>query len=474
MTWPTVNEVAQILLQVMITIIIATGLLQNGLYMLQLWLALRSLRINRPERRLGLLWRRYAELSPPVALLLPAFNEERSIVDSLRSMLAMNYPSFEVIAINDGSTDATLAALIEAFELEPVQRSYEETIQHQPILGLYRSRIDPKLLVIDKGRGGKADALNAGINLSRAPIFCAIDADSILESDALLRAVRPFIDEPTRMAAVGGTIRIANGCRVDAGRVTGIGLPRNMLALFQTVEYLRAFLMARLAWSRLKTLTIISGAFGLFRRQVVVDIGGYTLGTVGEDFDLVVKIHRHFRDRREEYAITFVPQPVCWTEAPESWRVLGRQRSRWQRGALETFFRNKDMLFRPRYGRIGTLGFGHVLLVDVIGPPVEVLGYMLVPLMWALGLLAPEYLLAYLALTFVYGIFVSVSSLILEEIELQRYPRARDLLILTTAAVLENFGYRQINNLWRVRGFWQFFRGEQGWGIMPRVGFKPR
>jgi cellulose synthase/poly-beta-1,6-N-acetylglucosamine synthase-like glycosyltransferase len=274
------------------------------------------------------------------------------------------------------------------------------------------------------------------------------------------------------MVAVGGTIRIANGCRIENGRVTRIGLPRNLLALFQTVEYLRAFLMARLAWSRLKTLTIISGAFGLFRRQTAVAVGGYSHGTVGEDFELVIKIHRHLRDRGEDYAITFIPEPVCWTEAPESWRVLGRQRSRWQRGALETFFRHKDMLLRPRYGRIGSLGFLHVLLVDVLGPPVEVLGYVLVPLLWGLGLLSVDYLLAYLALTFVYGIFVSVGSLILEEIELQRFPRARDLLILTLVAILENFGYRQISNLWRVQGFWQYLRGKQGWGTMTRVGFK--
>jgi cellulose synthase/poly-beta-1,6-N-acetylglucosamine synthase-like glycosyltransferase len=193
---------------------------------------------------------------------------------------------------------------------------------------------------------------------------------------------------------------------------------------------------------------------------------------VGEDFELVIKIHRHLRDRGEDYAITFIPEPVCWTEAPESWRVLGRQRSRWQRGALETFFRHKDMLLRPRYGRIGSLGFLHVLLVDVLGPPVEVLGYVLVPLLWALGLLSVDYLLAYLALTFVYGIFVSVGSLILEEIELRRFPRARDLAVLTLVAVLENFGYRQISNLWRVQGFWQYLRGKQGWGTMTRVGFK--
>jgi cellulose synthase/poly-beta-1,6-N-acetylglucosamine synthase-like glycosyltransferase len=465
-----IEAVTGAVLKGVVMLVILTGLLQNALAMMQLVLAGRVLARNRPERRLGLLWRRYADLSPPIALLVPAYNEELSIVDSLRSMLALNYPSFEVIAINDGSRDGTLQAMIEGFGLEPIQRSYDMAVSHRTIRGLYGSPRYPKLLVVDKENGGKSDALNAGINLSRAPIFCAIDADSILESDALLRAVRPFIDEPARTVAVGGTIRIANGCRIRNGRVMQIGLPGNLLALFQTVEYLRAFLMARLAWSRLRALTIVSGAFGLFRRQVVVAVGGYSHHTVGEDFELILKIHRHMRDRGEDYAVSFIPEPVCWTEAPESLRVLGRQRSRWQRGALESFSRHSDMLFRPKYGRIGWLGLGHVLLVDVIGPPVEVLGYILIPLLWFSGQLSADYLFAFLALTFVYGVFVSVGSLILEEIELRRFPRAGDLAILTAAAIVENFGYRQLNNLWRLRGYWQFLRGKSDWGAMTRVG----
>lgn len=472
MSWLSAGAIIAVSLKLVVLIVISTGLAQNVLAIVQLAIAMRELARNKPERRLGLLWRRYAELSPPISLLVPAYNEEVSIVDSLRSMLALNYPRFEIIAVNDGSRDGTLKAMIEGFGLEPVVRTFDEAVRHKPIRGLYGSPRYPKLLVVDKENGGKSDALNAGINLSRAPILCAIDADSILEGDALLRAARPFIDEPTRTVAVGGTIRIANGCTVENGRVVKIDLPVNILALFQTVEYLRAFLMARLAWSRLRALMIVSGAFGLFRRQVAVAVGGYSHNTVGEDFDLIVKIHRYMRDKGEDYAVTFIPEPVCWTEAPESLRVLGRQRSRWQRGALETFWRHTDMLFRPRYGRIGWLGFLHVLIVDVLGPPVEVLGYILIPLLWITGLLSVDYLLAFLALTFVYGIFVSVGSLILEEIELHRFPRASDLAVLTFAAVLENFGYRQLNNLWRLRGYWQYLRGAQGWGTMTRVGFR--
>jgi cellulose synthase/poly-beta-1,6-N-acetylglucosamine synthase-like glycosyltransferase len=264
---------------------------------------------------------------------------------------------------------------------------------------------------------------------------------------------------------------VANGCRIDRGHLKEVGLPRKYLPLVQCIEYLRAFLMGRVAWSRMQTLTIISGAFGLFRRNLAIAVGGYSHGTVGEDFELVIKMHRLMRDRDEDYRITFSPEPVCWTEVPESWTTLGRQRSRWQRGALETFFRHKDMLFRRRYGRIAWLGLGHVLIVDVIGPAIEVLGYILVPVLWALGVLSNDYLFAFLALTFVYGIFVSVGALLLEEIEARRFPKAMDLLVLTFIAIAENFGYRQISNVWRLRGLWQYLRRQQNWGGMTRVGF---
>ncbi|MEE2526809.1 glycosyltransferase [Hyphobacterium sp. HN65] len=451
--------------------VIAVGLAQNAVYMLQLIIAGWSLSAEPPVRRTALLWRRYSEFSPPIALISPAFNEEMSIEASVRSLLALQYPLFEVIVVNDGSSDATLARLIDAFGLKPVTRAHDQTLQHQPIRGIYASPDFPKLIVIDKENGGKADALNAGINLARAPIICSMDADSILESDALLRAVRPFVEDPERVIAVGGTVRLANGCRVEGGRVTRIGLPRNLLALFQTVEYLRAFLMARLAWSEMGALTIISGAFGLFRRSVVIEAGGYSTRTVGEDMELVVRMHRLMRKKKRAYRIAYVPEPVCWTEAPENLRILGRQRARWQRGSLETFFHHAGMTFNPRYGRVGWLGFPHIFLVDVLGPLIELLGYVLLPVLWALGLLSIEYLLAFLAVSFMFGVTISVLSLVLSEIQLQRFPRASHLTLLALIAVLENFGYRQLGNFWRIRGWFQFATGQKSWGQMTRKGF---
>jgi len=453
--------------------VICVGLLQNLVYLVQLALAAAALIERPPTASTSLLWRRYADASPPIALLAPAYNEAATIAESIQSLLSLQYPSFEVVVINDGSSDATLQVLIDTFELRPVQRHLELAIAHQPIREVYGAAHQPRLIVVDKENGGKADALNAGINVSRAPIFCSMDADSLLEPDALLRAVRPFVEDPERTVAVGGTVRVANGCRIADGRVLDVGLPRNFLALLQTVEYLRAFLMARLAWSRINTLTIISGAFGLFRRSRVIEVGGYTRGTVGEDMELVVKLHRLMRDKRLPYRIAFVPEPVCWTEVPEDFRVLGRQRARWHRGALETFERHWDVLLKPRYGRVAVVGFGYILLVDVLGPVVDLLGYVLIPLFWLSGVLVVEYMLAFIAVSFTFGVVISVGALALEESELRRFPRARDLMILTLVAVIENFGYRQLNSLWRLRGVWQYLRRSQSWGTMTRKGFSP-
>lgn len=452
-------------------VVIVTGVTQTAFYMVQMAYAAFALSNRPPVPRSATLWRRYSDQSPTIAVIAPAYNEELTVVESVRSLLALHYPSFEVLLVNDGSKDQTLQRLIEAFALEPVGRYVDSSVSHAPIRGFYANPDLPRLLVIDKENGGKADALNAGINAARCSLFCAIDADSILEPDALLRVVRPFIDYPDRTVAVGGTIRIANGCTIEAGRITHVRLPTNFLALVQVMEYLRAFLMARLALGQMQALMVISGAFGLFSRQRVVEVGGYSHATVGEDMELIIKLHRHMRDLDLPYRVEFIAEPVCWTECPEDLGVLARQRSRWQRGSLECFAKHKDMCFNPRYGRIGFIGFGQILLVDVIGPLIEALGYVLIPLLWALDLLALPWLLAFLAATFTFGIAISALTLILEELQLRRFPRARELAILAAVAVVENLGYRQLSNLWRLKGWWQFIRREQGWGAMTRKGF---
>ncbi|MGU7774696.1 glycosyltransferase family 2 protein [Burkholderia sp. MR1-5-21] len=467
----TANDILSVIVHGIVTVILTVNVLQNALYLFQIVAAAGGM--IRPGVKSGgiQLWRRYGASAPPITLLAPAYNEELGIVDCVKALFALEYPLTEVIVINDGSTDNTLGVLTDAFELMPTQRTFDAVVAHKPIRGIYVSRVHPNLLVIDKENGGKADAMNAGINLARAPLFCAIDSDSLLESDALLRIVRPFVEQPQRTVAVGGVVRVVNGCRIQSGRVVEIRAPRRFLPLVQSIEYLRAFLMARVAWSGVDTLMLISGAFGLFRRDVAVQVGGFGTDTIGEDLDLVIKIHRHLRDQRRPYNIAFLTDPICWTEAPESLQVLKGQRCRWQRGALEVFFKQRDMLFRPRYGRIGWLGMGQILIVDVLGPLAELSGYILLPAFWALGWINVSYLNAFLSLVFLFGMFLSVSSLVLAELATHPFPRLGDLLRLALAAVIENFGYRQLNSYWRMLGWWQFLRKDKSWGKMTRVGF---
>ncbi len=408
--------------------------------------------------------------APPITLISPAFNEEATLVAAVRSLLSLNYPDFEVLVSNDGSTDRTLEVLQDAFNLEPVDRVPMGDIPTAPVRGTYRSRRYPNLWVVDKENGGKADALNAGINYCRSALFCAMDADTILERDSLLRIARPFLEDSATVAA-GGIIRIANGCRIEKGQVKEVGLPRKLLARFQVMEYLRAFLAVRMGWDALDSTLIISGAFGIFDRSLVVAVGGYSTDTVGEDMELIVRLHRHCRERKTPYKIGFVPDPVAWTECPENLAVLGRQRDRWQRGLLESLFRHRKMLFNPRYGRLGLVAYPYFFFLEMIGPVVETLGYGVFAFTLLAGRASIAYVLAFLAVAFAFGMVLSISAVALEEVTFRRYPRRRDLLLLFLIAVLENLGYRQLNTYWRVKGTLSGILGRGGWGAMPRKGF---
>jgi cellulose synthase/poly-beta-1,6-N-acetylglucosamine synthase-like glycosyltransferase len=312
--------------------------------------------------------------APPITLISPAYNEESTCVEATRSLLTLNYREYEILVVNDGSKDDTLPVLTDAFDLEPAPRATTASLTTEPIRGTYHSRRHPHLWVLDKENGGKADALNAGLNYCRTPLFCAMDADSLLERDALTRIVRPFLEDTTTIAA-GGIIRIANGCRVESGTLTSVRLPTSWLARLQVLEYLRAFLAGRMGWSALNATLIISGAFGLFRRSLVVEVGGFATDTVGEDMELVIRLHRYCREQGIPYRIEFVPDPVAWTECPESLRVLGRQRDRWQRGLTEALLRHRHMLLNPRYGIVGMLSYPYFFFLEMLGGAIEMAGY---------------------------------------------------------------------------------------------------
>lgn len=408
------------------------------------------------------------ELHPPISVLVPAYNEAATIVASVQSILQLRYSDFEVIVIDDGSRDATRDRLIETFDLREVPATRAPQLPTAPVRAVYRSPRHPNLVLVEKENGGKADALNAGINQARMPLFCAVDADSVLQHDSLARIARPFLDD-SRTIAVGGDVRLANGCRVSGGFLESVGMPGKLLPRIQIVEYLRAFLFARLGWSPLNALLIVSGAFGLFRTAVVVGAGGYRTSTIGEDMDLVVRLHRYCRKLRRPYRIAFVPDPVCWTEAPEDLRTLRQQRRRWQQGLLESLWTNRRLLLHPRGGTAGWLAFPAAVLFEGLGPVLEIAGYLGLVACWLAGAISGTTFAAFLFAAVGLGLFLSIGALLLEEVAFHRFPRPRDLGSLVSAAILENIGYRQLTTLWQLEGLLRWLRGRpHEWGDMKR------
>jgi cellulose synthase/poly-beta-1,6-N-acetylglucosamine synthase-like glycosyltransferase len=409
-------------------------------------------------------------LTPGVSVLLPAFDEEAGIVESVRSLLALRYPRHEVIVVNDGSTDATLERLAAEFDLAPVRKALRDGIATAPVRGTYVSRRRRELVVVDKLNGGKADALNAGINAASHPYVCAVDADALIEADALMQVAKPILDDPELVVATGGIVRIVNGCTVDHGRVVRVALPRSRLATVQVLEYFRGFLIGRVGWSRVNALLIISGAFGLFRRSLVESAGGWWTRTVGEDVELVVRLHHELRRRDEPYRIAFVPDPVCWTEAPEDLRTLSRQRRRWHRGLLQTLGRHRGAIGNPRYGVFGTVALPYFVVFELLGPVLEAIGPLATLAAWLLGELSTAFLVAFVLAAFAVGIVLSAAAVALEEFTFRRHPRAAEVARLLLYAVVENVGYRQLNGYWRLLGLVDAARRKQGWGAQRRRG----
>jgi cellulose synthase/poly-beta-1,6-N-acetylglucosamine synthase-like glycosyltransferase len=411
-----------------------------------------------------------SRLTPPVTICVSAYNEAETIVDSIRAMLSIQYPRYEVALTNDGSTDGTLERLIAGFELRRVDQPLRPGIATAPIRGVYRSDMHRNLVVIDKDNGGRADGLNAAVNAATSPLICCVDADSILEPDGLVAAVQPFVERPTTVAA-GGIIRVANGCRVEEGHVVQVALPRNRVAMFQTVEYFRAFLAARTGWSAINGLLIISGAFGVFRRAAVVEIGGFAPDSIGEDFELCVRLHRKARDERRPYRLVFVPDPVCWTEVPTRLRQLGGQRNRWHRGLVDTLWRHRQMIGNPRYGAVGMLSLPFFVAFEFLGAFIEMFGYVTVVVSLALGIVNVSFALVFFTVAVLSGVLLSLAAVLLDDLAFRRYEQQGELLRLVAYCIAENFGYRQLMTSYRVRGFFAYLRGNQAWGEIRRVGF---
>ena len=452
-----------------------------------------------------------SDLTKPLTMIVPAFNEEVTIVDSVSSLMQCDYPRFEIVVISDGSTDGTLDQLKRAFRLRRTEVPYRAAIGTAPVRALYEATVPlrsnvTRVIVIDKENGGKADALNAGINASTSPYFVSLDADSILDHRALKELMRVVQEDP-RVVAVGGQVAIANGCTVQGSRVVSVGLPARSLPRFQMVEYLRSFTTARTGLDRMRSILILSGVFAVFEKETVIRAGGYltpfvnhrltteyvgsAVGTVCEDMEIIVRLHRFVLDKLHDRRIVFLPHPVAWTEVPETFASLRKQRGRWYRGLRESLRYHRAMIWRPKYGRIGWFALPAFWLFEYYGPLIEIAGYFCVLFLllmeWILDypLINDAYLWAFLLASLGYGILVNILAVLVGAWRfrygladrLQRhllpFSRRGEVLVLLGYAVLENFGYRQLTLFWRLRGLWDAWRGKKGWEKFARVGFRP-
>lgn len=414
-------------------------------------------------------------MAPGITIIAPAYNEGATIVENVRSLLSLHYVNYEVMVVNDGSKDDTLAKLIEAYDLKKIQKEIDPEWKSKPIRGIYKStqRSFSKLTVIDKENGGKSDALNTGIYLSENKFVGCIDVDCLLLPDALLHVVKSFYQRSKkRVIAVGGVIRVANNCVISGGALEKIRLPKSWLARFQVLEYTRAFLLGRMAWGRIDSLLIISGAFGFFDREIALAVGGYSTDTVGEDMEIVFRMRRYMHDQKLPYTVEYIPDPLCWTEVPEDSKILINQRDRWARGNLETLYRHKDMFFNPKYGSLGMLSYPYWFFYEWLAPILEFTGLLFTLLFYYLGILNFPFFIAITAAVFAYSIMFSFYAILWEVYTYNHYNRTKEILILIFCALIEPFWFHPVVVWAAIRGnYKKLFKINAGWGSQVRKGF---
>jgi cellulose synthase/poly-beta-1,6-N-acetylglucosamine synthase-like glycosyltransferase len=412
---------------------------------------------------------------PAISILAPAYNESATIVENVRSLFSIYYNNLELIVINDGSKDDSLQKLIDAYNLIKVPYFVNERVTTKPVRGVYKSTnaAFKKLTVIDKVNGGKADALNVGLNIASKKYVTCIDVDCILEQDALLRMVKPFMSNPDkRVIATGGVIRVANSCEVQGGKITKVHVPKDILARIQTVEYIRAFLLGRMAWSKLNGLLIISGAFGMFDKEIALTVGGYDTKTVGEDMELIVRMRLYMEDAKLPYAVRYISDPLCWTEVPISYKILWRQRDRWTRGTVETLWTHKKMFFNRKYGVLGLLSYPHWFFFEFMAPIIEFTGWAFFIVYAMLGMIEWHFYFLLLILIMCFGYLFSAFSILIETFTFRQYKEKRDVPKLLIAVLLEPFIFHLFVVGAAIRGILKMLLKETtGWGEMTRGGF---
>ncbi len=460
--------ISMILVDLLTYLILAYFVVINTVYLVLLvisFFATRQLNKSREAYKITGLFD--SDLYKSVSVLLPVFNEENTIKSTVYSLIQLDFNDFEIIIINDGSTDETFEVLEREFELFPSERFLPEILPHKPVQGIYRSNLFPNLLVLDKENGKKADALNAGVNASRKDVICNVDSDSWLEPNILQQMLRAFVEDE-KTIAVGGIVRIANGSIFDRGQLKQTLAPKTFLGKIQVVEYLRSFLFGRIGWSSVDGLIIISGAFAVFDRAALIETGGYKRESIGEDIEVIVNMHQHFTDKGKPYSMRYLPEPVCWTMVPENWHQLSAQRNRWQRGLADTLFNHKKMIGNPKYGWLGMFSLPFHLVFELLGPLLELMSYLLFFLLMITGLLDPAFAILFILFAVLFGVILSIGSVLLDELTYKPYTRLSDVFSITIHAVFENFGFRQLHFWWRLRGLLDYLRKNKEWNIEDR------
>lgn len=412
--------------------------------------------------------------APTVSVLAPAYNEGATIIENVRSLLSLYYSNIEILIINDGSKDDSLEKLIQGYDLEKIDYHVDYKIPTKNVRGIYKSRnpVYKKLVVIDKENGGKADALNVGINVSTNDYVVCIDVDCILEQDSILKMMKPFLEESDKkIIASGGVVRIANSCEIEDGRLVKVRLPQNYWARLQSLEYIRAFILGRMAWARLNGLLLISGAFGAFDKQIAINAGGYNHNTVGEDMELVVRMRRYMEERNEPYRVTYIPDPLCWTEAPGNTKILGRQRNRWTRGTIETMKFHKKMFFNPKYGLLGMLSYPYWFFFEMLAPLIEFFGMIVFLLLTIFGLINWHMFIALLVFIISFGYLYSAFAAYMEVTTYNMYRRRIDMMRLLFTALTEPFIFHPFVVWSAIKGYIDIIRKKKSWGEMTRQGF---
>jgi poly-beta-1,6-N-acetyl-D-glucosamine synthase len=420
------------------------------------------------------------QVIPDISIIAPCYNEEKSIVENIRSLSLLKYPNIELIIVNDGSTDESLDYAIKSYNLVEVPLAYEEKIKTAAVRGVYKSKNKayPNLILVDKENGGKADALNAGINVSKSDLFLAIDVDCIIEQDAIMKMVKPFLEESSKkVIASGGVIRVANSCDIENGQLAKVRYPKNLWAKFQVLEYFRAFTLGRMAWSRINGLLIISGAFGMFDRKIAMEVGGYDTSSVGEDLELVVRMRKHMHHNKiSKYKVAFIPDPLCWTEVPGKLKVLSRQRNRWTRGSVDTVIKHKNMFFNPKYGKIGMISFPYWIFFEWLAPVIEFTGLLYFSYMIFFSLLNVQVFLILMVMIYTFSIAFSFLAIFFETYLYNKYKGILFIGKAMLTSLLEMLIYHPLNIIFAISGNYQFFfkKDKKNWGTMTRTGFNPK